>query len=173
MTTPVVRHRYWIRHDDEHEETRMYFHGTRRAFLKVLQTVRRTYPEAQEWVPASRRKAHAPKRSHGGQDRGISTGRPVPHLAAPPLGSVAPGQPTLSLGDLIDRLSIENVRLWHLQNEMGSPDDAVAAQAARLVTEANTRRIAYRAEITRRLEGGHPDDTRSYAPSRARSAWFD
>ena len=78
--------------------------------------------------------------------------------------------PCLSIGDLIDRLSIENIRLWHLQNQMSSPNDAEAATAARLVNEANIRRVAYRAEITRRLEGGHPDGIRRYDPTS--NLWF-
>lgn len=64
----------------------------------------------------------------------------------------------LTLGELIDRLSIENVRLWHLQDRQNSADDTVVAATAREVMAANTRRAALRAEITRRLEGGREDD---------------
>jgi len=68
----------------------------------------------------------------------------------------------LTIGELIDRLAIENVRLWHLQDAMTVADDRAAANAARATTEANTRRVALRAEITRRLEGRGDDGTRVY-----------
>jgi len=68
----------------------------------------------------------------------------------------------LTIGELIDRLAIENVRLWHLQDAMTVADDQAAASAARATLEANTRRVALRAEITRRLEGRGADGTRVY-----------
>ena len=57
-----------------------------------------------------------------------------------------------TIGELIEKLVIENIRLWHLQDRVQTEeDDKLVACAAKQVISVNQKRSQLRAEISNRL----------------------
>ncbi len=65
------------------------------------------------------------------------------------------GQPVeVSLGDLVDRLSIVNLKIWHLENEIRQGGEgkftlAEIGRRALLVRDLNKERVAYKNAINK------------------------
>ncbi len=67
---------------------------------------------------------------------------------------------TVSIGELIDRLAITNIKIWHLDaelanlNKSGKDKDKIrAGELAAITRDANSERVSVREEINLRLEG--------------------
>ena len=67
---------------------------------------------------------------------------------------------TVSMGELIDRISITNIKMWHLDkrisklNKSGKQEDKIeAGELAGLTRDSNRERADLREEINLRLEG--------------------
>ncbi len=67
---------------------------------------------------------------------------------------------TISLGELIDRLAITNIKMWHLDerisklNKSGKKEDKIeAGELAGLTRDSNRERADLREELNLRLEG--------------------
>ena len=66
----------------------------------------------------------------------------------------------ISIGELIDRLSIMNIKIWHLDTELSilnkskkKKDKIRAGELAALTRDANRERTDLREEINLKLEG--------------------
>ena len=63
-----------------------------------------------------------------------------------------------TIGELIEKLIIENIRLWHLQDVVAdSNDDGTVAKSAKQVIKVNKKRAEIRAEVSNRL--GEDDES--------------
>jgi len=68
----------------------------------------------------------------------------------------------LTIGELIDRLSIANVRLWMLQDKVAdAEEDSVVAKAAKDIEKANAERSQLRAAINE-FFGDREEAVKSY-----------
>jgi Arc/MetJ family transcription regulator len=67
-----------------------------------------------------------------------------------------------TIGELIEKLIIENIRLWHLQDKVNiEQDDAIVANVAKNIIITNQKRSALRAEVSKRL-GEHESSIKLY-----------
>lgn len=61
---------------------------------------------------------------------------------------------TVSIGELIDRLSITNIKMWHMDEAIAKTDDPVKkGEYADIARNLNRERTDLREEINMRLEG--------------------
>jgi len=61
---------------------------------------------------------------------------------------------SISVGELIDRLAITNIKMWHLDEALAKTDDKVKkGEYADMVRNLNKERTDLKEEINIRLEG--------------------
>ena len=61
---------------------------------------------------------------------------------------------TVSIGELIDRLSIVNIKMWHMDEAISKTDDKIKkGEYADIARNLNKERTDLREEINIRLEG--------------------
>lgn len=76
------------------------------------------------------------------------------------MGVLSPKRYDVSIGELIDRLAITNIKIWHLDSKLAElnkskkkEDKIEAGEIAAITRDANNERVAVREEINLRIEG--------------------